>query len=365
MHFCQHVWYLPQPAGASGCAHAAQGQSMVTISRTQRTCPQLSFQRQAMQWDWTWLMFLLCFLSSKRRNKRTTLHLRAVTLIAWSWGYPRLLCTKPCGWGHAETGAWGCLCGTVLEDGVGWRKPVPEQITHTTSSDCPGWAILSTAPGTVRGNQLSHTQRKSKWIWCFSGVDTQWLEVMEVAELAHRLDEGLTAQTEHHPISPILSYVSVTLSHYQRARSRKLPGNSTVTPVLTDLGMWGSLNLVEVQRNFTLLWVQHIHMGHCRKERSCSSPSLAGLPAALPSSHSYWAASHWAGAICLKETPTIKYCQAVPHFRATPNPRSQEEMSQQDCPGTQLHAPSCSLPHHSWNFPSSQLSAVRYVVGVS
>jgi len=238
MHFCQRVWYLPQPAGASGCAHAAQGQSMVTISRTQRTCPQLSFQRQAMQWDWTWLMFLLCFLSSKRRNKRTTLHLRAVTLIAWSWGYPRLLCTKPCGWGHAETGAWGCLWGTVLEDGVGWRKPVPEQITHTTSSDCPGWAILSTAPGTVRGNQLSHTQRKSKWIWCFSGVDTQWLEVMEVAELAHRLDEGLTAQTEHHPISPILSYVSVTLSHYQRARSRKLPGNSTVTPVLTDLGMW-------------------------------------------------------------------------------------------------------------------------------
>lgn len=73
--------------------------------------------------------------------------------------------------------------------------------------------------------------------WCFSGVDAQWLEVMEVAELAHRLDEGLTAQTEHHPISPILSYVSVTLSHYQRARSRKLPGNSTVTPVLTDLGM--------------------------------------------------------------------------------------------------------------------------------
>lgn len=40
-------------------------------------------------------------------------------------------------------------------------------------------------------------------------------------------------------------------------------------------------------------------------------------------------------------------------------------MSQQGCFGTQLRAWSCSLPHHSWNFPSSQLVVLQYVVGVS
>lgn len=42
-------------------------------------CPPNSMQ---CSWNWTWLIFLLCFLSSKWRNKRTTLQLRDVTLIA-------------------------------------------------------------------------------------------------------------------------------------------------------------------------------------------------------------------------------------------------------------------------------------------
>lgn len=202
--------------------------------------------------------------------------------------------------------------------------------------------------------------------WCFSAVTAQWLGVMEVAELVHRLDEEPAAQPEHHPISLILSYVSVILSDCQRTRSRKLPGNSIVTPILTDLGMWEKPAFGWGPEEFyTALSAAYSHGTLLEGELlllpvpvwpSCCTPSIPQPSIGLePSSQKR-----------LQQWNTARLASAkLPHFRATPNPQSQEEMSQKGCPGTQLHAPSCSLPHQSWNFPSSQLTAAWYVVGVS
>lgn len=182
---------------------------------------------------WMWLMFLLCFLTSKHLKEWegcTAADCRG-TFIAWRWGYLKLL--RPCRSRCWRVPVWEKAGGWCGEKEAKWGEDCPYHLLGL-SQDKPfstlHLGLCQREPAVLSPEDLEMS-------WCFSKVDAHGLGFTGGSELACRLDEGMTGQPEEHHISLILSYVSVILSHHQRATSRRLPRNGTVTPILIDLGM--------------------------------------------------------------------------------------------------------------------------------
>lgn len=139
---------------------------------------------------WTWLMFLLCFLTSEHLKECIATDYRG-TFVAWSWGYLMLL--RPC--------RSRCCRVPVWEKAGGWcgEKEAKPGV------DCPyhllrmSWDELfpTLHLGFCRREPAVLSPEDLEMNWWFSKVDAHGLGVTGESELACRLDEGMAGQASY------------------------------------------------------------------------------------------------------------------------------------------------------------------------